>query len=322
MPENLIAFHRKLLQAPERMQAYQRAIHATVRPGDVVLDVGCGSGILGLFACQAGAAKVYAIDRTEIVEAARQLAAANGFADRIVHLQRDVREVALDERADVLVSELISKAVLGQDMAGVLSWCRDHLLKPGARIVPADVELWVAPIEGAKIHAVAKLPPRSAYGIDFASFEQRSMQLPISSRIPAEGLLAPGQVAYRYQAASAGRSDRVDVTLRFEALRPGTLHGFGAWFSSTLAPGVTLSNHPPGIGAWDNLFFPLPEPQPVEPGLVVELRLRGRDDARMQQLWAWDTTLRSGDRTVARASQSSFLGALIPAASQAPRVTG
>ena len=62
-----------------RTEAFRRAIESVVRPGDVVLDVGAGSGILSLFAARAGAARVYAVERTTVATVAQMLAAANGL---------------------------------------------------------------------------------------------------------------------------------------------------------------------------------------------------------------------------------------------------
>ena len=308
---DLILFHRKLLNAPERMHAYRQAIYKTVRPGDVVLDVGCGSGILGLFACQAGARRVYAIERSEIVSVASQIAKANGFADRIVYLNKDIKDVQLDEKADVIVSELISKGVIGQNMAEVIGWCRDHLLKPGGRILPEQVELFVAPVEDNEIYRKIKLPGASEYGIDFTSFEQRSFNCPLSAHIPEKALLSAGQISYCYRAHSAPGADSFGADITFEVEREGVLHGFGAWFSSILADGVVLTNQPPGIAAWDNLFFPLPRPVPVETGSEIKLSLRGRDDSQMRFMWAWETVVRKDSKTIAEYRQSTFLARLL-----------
>lgn len=308
---NLITFHRKLLNASERMKAYQQAIIQTVKPGDVVIDVGCGSGILGLFACQAGARRVYAIERTAAITVAKQLAEANGFGDRIVYLNQEIKDVRLDEQADVIVSELISKAVIGQKMAETIGYCRDHLLKPNGRILPAEVDLLVAPVDDEQLYRKILLPGPDEYDLDFSIVAERSCNTPFSAHISAESLIANGQNAYHYQAITAANLDKFTARLLFATEKDRVVHGFALWFSSLLAEGIVLSNHPPGIAAWDNLFLPLETPVHVRPGMIIELTLQGRDDSQMPSTWKWDTVVRSGAEVTSRQQQSTFAAQLL-----------
>ncbi|HEX9126493.1 MAG TPA: 50S ribosomal protein L11 methyltransferase, partial [Methylomirabilota bacterium] len=101
--------HRQYLADPHRLAAFERAIAATVNPGDVVIDLGAGTGILGLFACRAGAARVYAIDDGGIIELARSLCRANGFADRVVFVKGLSTRVTLPEKANVVVADQIGR---------------------------------------------------------------------------------------------------------------------------------------------------------------------------------------------------------------------
>lgn len=70
-----------------------------MRPGDVVLDLGCGTGILGLLACRAGAARVYAVDEGKVIAIAKALARANGVADRITFIEGHSTRISLSEPA-------------------------------------------------------------------------------------------------------------------------------------------------------------------------------------------------------------------------------
>ena len=83
--------HRSMIGDRVRTEAFRRAIEAAVRPGDVVLDVGAGSGILSVFAARAGAARVYAVEQTSIAVFAQELVAANGVADVVRVIQGDIR---------------------------------------------------------------------------------------------------------------------------------------------------------------------------------------------------------------------------------------
>jgi SAM-dependent methyltransferase len=305
---DLISFHRMLLNDPERMQLYRQAIMNTVRPGDAVLDVGCGSGILGFFACQAGARRVYAVERSDSIFLARRLAAANGFADRIEYINEDIKNVNLPEQVDIIVSELISNGVISQNMSEVIGYCRDHLLRTSGRIIPHQVDLLVAPIEDNALYRRIQLPEKSVYDLDFKPLALYSRNNPISARIPAKALLSEGQIAYHYDAPTAANSDRFDANLIFNVEKVGKLHGFCGWFSSVLSDGVVLSNKPPWTAVWGNLFLPLLQPVDVEPGMKVELSLKGRDDSQMSSIWIWNTTVRSNNQILAEHRQSSFLG--------------
>ena len=64
--------HRYMLRDRIRNNIFQKAIFQTVKPGQVVMDMGAGSGILSVFAARAGARKVYAIERTTIAAFARE----------------------------------------------------------------------------------------------------------------------------------------------------------------------------------------------------------------------------------------------------------
>src|SRR5467141_2921522 len=97
--------YAEMIADTDRFGSYVKAIAQGVRPGDAVLEIGCGPGVFALLACRAGARKVYAIDSEEIVHFARELADANGFADRMDFIQSDSRKVQLPERVNVIISD-------------------------------------------------------------------------------------------------------------------------------------------------------------------------------------------------------------------------
>jgi protein arginine N-methyltransferase 1 len=295
---DLIAFHAWMLNDQVRMQAYRKAIFAVVRPGDVVLDVGTGSGVLAMFACQAGARLVYAVETGEIITVARQLARENGFAERIRFLRQDARELRDLEQVDVIVSELISNSGPGENMAEIINYCRDRFLRSGGKIVPERVELCLAPVDDDLLYRSACPPDTSTYGIDFSSLRHYSINLPLRTRVSPRALLASGRVAYEYQAYSATANDDFATSHTFTVERPATLHGFCSWFNALLAEGVELTNAPPSTVHWDNVFFPLQEPVPLEPGMTISLDFRTEDVGTPLIGWWWRTAVKQGDQSV------------------------
>jgi hypothetical protein len=97
----------------ERTMAFAKAIATTVRPGDVVVDMGAGSGVLAMLAARAGAKKVYAIeiDRSNIATL-NAVFRANALEDRIVLIHGDVCKVDLPEKVDVIIGEMIATALI------------------------------------------------------------------------------------------------------------------------------------------------------------------------------------------------------------------
>src|SRR5512134_1995909 len=87
-----------LTDTGSRLDHYAAAIAARVRPGDTVVDLGAGTGILSFLACRAGARRVYAIEAGESLEFARLLAARNGCSDRIEFINKPSTHVVLPER--------------------------------------------------------------------------------------------------------------------------------------------------------------------------------------------------------------------------------
>jgi predicted RNA methylase len=78
------SIHSDMIYDGHRVMAYQSAIMRTVKEGDVVADVGTGTGLLAFLCLQAGAKRVHAIDRSPVLECAKELAQANSFTDRMI----------------------------------------------------------------------------------------------------------------------------------------------------------------------------------------------------------------------------------------------
>src|SRR5262245_18184769 len=98
-------YYYRLITGKERILAFQSAIRSTVRPGDVVIEIGAGVGTYSFFAAQAGARRVYAIETERIVQVAQELAARNSLAQQITFVACLSTDVELPEKADVLVLE-------------------------------------------------------------------------------------------------------------------------------------------------------------------------------------------------------------------------
>lgn len=142
-------YHQKqMIEDTIRTGAYNRAIltNAALFKDKVVMDVGAGTGILSIFAAQAGAKKVYAVEATNMAKHARKLIEANGFGDVIEVHETMVENLRIDEQVDVIVSEWMGYFLLRESMLESVLHARDKFLKPGGSLFPSHCSIMLAPV--------------------------------------------------------------------------------------------------------------------------------------------------------------------------------
>lgn len=280
----VLDYHLSMLLDTARMDSYRRAIKASVQPGDVVVDIGCGTGVLSFMACEAGAKRVYAIEGGPVIEVARELAIDNGFADRIEFLGGWSIDVGIPEPADVLITETIGNAGLDE---GIIAWtsdARQRLLRPGAVILPQRLRLWVAAAESFDSHTLVSdwWAPDLPY--DYAAAHRRAAQTLWFADLTPSNLLGQPELAADIDLETA-RNETTATAGHLRVDRDGTLHGLACWFDSLLCAGVTVDNLPPrSDSSWSQGFLPLAEPVAVSAGDQLSWELSVSADG---QDWTW-----------------------------------
>ncbi len=277
----MLDYHRELLADETRTNAFREAIAKTVRPGDVVIDLGCGSGILSYFACQSGAARVYAIDSTRMANVTTLLARHLGFGDRITVIQKDSKDVELPERANVLISETLGVAGFDEGIAGSVKDACARLLTADARIIPSHLGVSLVPVEldyDYDKHVAFWSEPH--FGLDLAPLRVFASNAIAFAHIRGNAYLAAPREMFSFELGEAtdGRG-----AATFAAQRDGMLHGFGAFFTTTLIEGITLSNQRARETSWSQAFLPLEVPVQLRKGSRVDVELQ-MDDGRA---WRW-----------------------------------
>lgn len=305
----IFSFHRFLLSnTTTRLAEYRRAIAQMVKPGDIVLDLGTGTGILAFFACLAGAARVYAIEMDSVVELARLLARGNGFDDRIIFLDRRSDDLTLPERVDVIVTDTFGSCGLQRGGLRSLIDARDRFLKPGGTVMPATIEVVATPTETPDIYNEhIEVWSRNPHGLDFSPARQFATNNPSLVRLEEQTFLAePASIAgldlYHLD------QDVFHGTAGFAARRRGVVHGFCAWFTATLCDTIVISNRPTTTTTnYVQTWLPLSQPLTVEAGDRIELALSSCDNYH----YRWQAEVGAPDAASAsriRFDQSTFWG--------------
>jgi len=275
--------HEEMLSDGVRVDAYHRAIRRAVQPGDVVLDLGTGTGLLAFLASRAGARTVYAVEHGDVIDLAREIGRLNGFTD-VRFVQANSRELTLPEPVDVVVHEQMGDELFNENMVENLLDARRRLLRPGGRILPARFRLFVEPVSMAESFRVRRfwnidLPE----GIDLRGTERS----PIAARFDLgrnEQLwLRPGSVA-----ATVGEPAPVleldlhslddpdtlptDHLIERTATADAIVDGAAVWFEAVFDEETTLTTSPLATNtSWGNRMFRLD--REVTAGEVLRLHL-------------------------------------------------
>jgi protein arginine N-methyltransferase 1 len=140
-----LSHHEEMLSDSVRVEAYHHAIHRCVEPGDVVVDLGSGTGLLAFMASRAGAAKVYAVEHSDVIELAREIGRRNGITN-VEFVQANSREFSPPEPVDVLLHEQMGDELFNENMLDNVIDLRNRSLVPGGRILPARFRLFMEPV--------------------------------------------------------------------------------------------------------------------------------------------------------------------------------
>jgi SAM-dependent methyltransferase len=299
---DVVDYHRSMLTDRVRTERYQQAILASVRPGDVVLDIGTGTGVLACMAARAGARHVYAIESADVVDVARQICRRNGLDDRITFVNERAERADLPERVDVVVTETMGNFGLDEGVLGIAIDARTRFLRDGGVIVPRALELFIAPVELPVVYA-REIDgwAGDVCGLDFSPLRPMAANAVRTTTLAPDALLAEPAAFARVDLLEVGTTD-VHGRATWNARRPGTLHGFGGWFAAELAPDVWLSNAPPiATPSWSHAFLPLERPLTLEAGDRVSVAVSALANGTV---WSWRVTV--GDK--ACGDQSTLWG--------------
>lgn len=119
--------HEDMIKDSIRTNSYKNAIlrNSYLFHNQIVLDVGCGTGILSFFAVRAGASKVYAVDCSDIIDHSQRISAINHFTDKVVFFKGKIEEIELPEQVDILISEWMGYFLLYESMLDSVIIARD-----------------------------------------------------------------------------------------------------------------------------------------------------------------------------------------------------
>ncbi len=281
--------HARMLHDERRTGDYLAALAAAVRPGDVVVEIGTGSGVLAVAAARAGARHVYAVEASDIAGVAEKVFEINGVADRVTLLPGWSRQIELPEPADVLVAEVIGNEPFEEEILETTLDARRRLLKPGARLLPHALTLFARPVVLPQAEMRQRVFGRASvqrwqdqYGIDFGPLLDAATAEPLHTVTEGEVVATWPQAGSPVVLASVDLSTFDEPSLRATADLivdpPGAVNAVAITFRADLHGVIahTLDPWKWPESSWATSVWVLPDPLEVGPGSVLRVHYHRR----------------------------------------------
>jgi protein arginine N-methyltransferase 1 len=183
--------HEEMLKDEIRTKAYRNAIlnNRHLFRDKVVLDVGCGTGILSFFAAKAGARKVYGVDYSDIVYQAQQIANDNQLDNVVTLIKGKIEEVELPEKVDIIISEWMGYCLLYEAMLCSVLIARDKWLKEDGILLPDKATLTITAIEDAEYKEDKINFWDNVYGFNMSCIKKLAIQEPLVDVVEANQVM-------------------------------------------------------------------------------------------------------------------------------------
>ncbi len=249
-------WHILMLNNYVRNVAFYKAIAANLKPGDLVLDIGTGTGILSMMAAKLGAAHVYTCEvNPNLYSKALEIIELNGYKSQITVFNQSSFDLKSIPTCDLLVTETIADDIFGENILKIVQDAQHRLLKPNAKIIPSQIKVYVTLIESRffmeKLQVFSDntcgfdLSPVNAYGRNSLFVTKHDLPhyklLCNPTKVIEMNLLEP----YPTQ-----QQTLVDITAT------GTAHGFLVWGAYQLSEGNELETGPwSAQTSWNQMFY-------------------------------------------------------------------
>jgi precorrin-6B methylase 2 len=285
-PPPAIEEHRVLLTDVICQNSFHDIILKTVKKGDVVLDLGTGSGIHTLFALKAGASKVYAIESDAIIEIAKEVIEENGYTSQVEFLHGDSTNIELPEKVDVIITNIGFLYTVN-----CLPDARKRFLKPGGQMIPSSVELSFVPVMADEYYKKQiGFWDTEKFGFKFNAFKKLAANHPQYSLFTKDVFLAEPVAV-----PSVDFYKDLDSVLKWQAdytvNKDGSLGGFAGWYAFQVDGEAFISTKPPLNMAkelWHQFFIPLDTPLEVNAGDKIQFNIgMAREAAIGGPIWTW-----------------------------------
>ncbi|KAJ3358251.1 hypothetical protein GGF32_000552 [Allomyces javanicus] len=270
--------HEEMLKDEVRTMSYRNAIlhNKHLFKNKVVLDVGCGTGILSMFASQAGAKLVIGVDMSNIIHTARQIVKDNGFEGKIVLLQGKMEEVVLPvDKVDIIISEWMGYFLLYESMLDTVLYARDKYLVPNGLIFPDRTTIHIAGLEDSEYKEDKINYWDNVYGFNYSTIKQKALREPLVDTVdPKAEITSHATIMdidlYKVTVEDLAFKGNFSLSVRRDDYLNGFVCWFDTWFNGSHKPVYFSTGAHHKYTHWKQTVFYTKEDQAVRTGDAIQ----------------------------------------------------
>lgn len=271
-----------MLKDAVRTESYMNAIKQNkhIFKDKIVLDVGCGTGILSMFAAQAGAKQVYGIDMSNIIDQAQEIVKLNHLEDKVTLIKGKMEEIELPvKQVDIIISEWMGYFLLYESMLDTVLLARDTYLAPGGKMFPDVATLFVAGIEDGDYFNEKINYWDDVYGFDYSPIKEMALREPLVDTVEFKAVVTDPCPLYKIDIKTV-KKDQLTFIKDFQlrVRRDDFVHAVMAWFDiefNDCHKPVKFSTGPHArYTHWKQTVFYLGEDMIVKAGEVIQGRVQ------------------------------------------------
>eukprot|EP00878_Enallax_costatus_P015964 GHUV01016737.1.p1 GENE.GHUV01016737.1~~GHUV01016737.1.p1 ORF type:complete len:324 (+),score=71.11 GHUV01016737.1:518-1489(+) len=269
--------HEEMLKDTVRTRSYMNSIlhNSHMFKGKIVLDIGCGTSILSLFAAKAGAAHVYGIECSGIADQAKVIVEENGYSDKVTIIQGKVEEVELPvKEVDIIISEWMGYFLLYESMLDTVIYARDKWLKPDGIVLPDRCTLSMTAIEDGQYRADKIDFWDNVYGFNMRVIKELAMTEPLVDTVEPQQVCADNCVLQTFDIHKMKKDDATfSAPFKIKCTRNEYVHAlvgfFDVYFNACHKP-ISFSTGPTARNThWKQTVFYLEDTLTVCEGEVI-----------------------------------------------------
>ena len=273
-------WHIPMMNDDPRNQAYKDALVTTINEDTQVLEIGAGSGLLAMLAAQSGTKKrITTCEMTPVIASvAKEIIELNGFDNSVKVIAKASKDISigedLTEKADLIVSEVISNEFLGEGVLDTVEDAKKRLLAPGGRMIPEAGCIMINLVGGEAIGK--KLYIGKVLGFNLEPFNKiKPRKISIDQQMNSVELLTNDAIAFQFDFQEKDEFPREVKTLELKVQKTGKCFGIIQWVLLRLVDDIIFENHPVkqvAESAWHPMFYPFYKPLNLLKNQVIHIQ--------------------------------------------------